>query len=119
VGFLRKASAERPSIDLDPDVSALDQMRRAGADPGVPHVTRHFFYVPGVRPAQQLARSLKAHGRQVEIDTSARKGYWLVVVSQSMLVTPESIADTRSEFENAARPVGGRYDRWQVEIAGG
>ena len=116
--FMRKAPGDKPTGPVDPDVQALDSMRRAGADPTVPHQTRHFIYIPGVRAAHDLARAVKKPGREVEIDTSARKGYWLVVVSESMLVTPDAIAALRSEFEAAAAPVGGQYDRWQVDVAG-
>ena len=94
-------------------------MRHAGADPTVPHKTRHFIYVPGVNAAQHLARLLKSPSRHVEVDTSARKGYWLVVVAQSMVVTPEAMAALRTELETAAKPLGGEYDRWQVEVEGG
>lgn len=114
----RRPSGGRPAEPVDPVQAALDSMRRAGADPAVPHQTRHFIYIPGVRAAHDVARAVKKPGREVEIDTSARKGYWLVVVSEPMLVTPETIAAHRSEFEAAAAPVGGQYDRWQVDVAG-
>jgi hypothetical protein len=103
----------------DPVVLAIDQLRRAGADPTAPHQTRHFIYVPGVKAAQNLARVLKSPRRIVELDTSARNGYWLVVIRQSMVVTPDSMAALRNEFEAAAAPLGGEYDRWQVELQGG
>jgi hypothetical protein len=35
-----------------------------------------------------------------------------------MVVTPEAIASLRAEFEAAAQPLGGEYDRWQVDVAG-
>lgn len=119
MGFLKRGSAVEPDAPLDPAVAAAAQMRRAGADPTVPHPTRHFLYVPGVKAAQQLARQLKSGGHNVEVDTSARQGYWLVVVKQSMVITPEAIADLRTELETAAAPLGGEYDRWQVDLAGG
>ncbi len=117
--FLKRGSGDEPPAPVDPAVAAAAQMRRAGADPTVPHQTRHFLYVPGVKAAQQLARHLKSGSRHVEVDTSARKGYWLVVVRQSMVVTPEAIAGLRTELETAAAPFGGEYDRWQVDLAGG
>jgi len=104
---------------VDPVKLALDQLRRAGTDPTVPHQTRHFIYVPGVKAAQNVARLLKTPKRLVEVDTSARTGYWLVVVKQSMVVTSEAMATLRSEFEAVAGSVGGEYDRWQVDVAGG
>jgi hypothetical protein len=117
VGFLKRSTGgNQPE---QPDVAAVVEMRRAGADPAVPHQTRHFIFVPGVRSAQHVARSLRNPDRTIEIDNSARKGYWLVVVRQSMLVAPETIAAIRSEIEAAAGPVGGEYDRWQVDLDGG
>ena len=112
MGFLKRSNASP-----DPDRAAIEEMRRAGADPEVSHETRHFLYVPGVKGAQQVARALKRPDRRVEIETSARKGYWLVAVSQSMVVTPPAIAAAREEFEAAARTHGGEYDYWQVDIA--
>jgi len=97
----------------------VEQLRQAGADPTAPHETRHFVYVPGVKAAQQLARLLTNPSRHVEVDTSARKGYWLVVVRQSMVVTPEAMASLRAEFETAAAPLGGAYGSWQVDIRAG
>jgi hypothetical protein len=115
MGFLRR-SDNRPS-PIDPAVAAVEELRRAGADATVPHETRHFLYVPGVRAAQQVARALRAPNRRIEVETSARKGYWLVAVIQPVVVTPATIAALRAEFEEAARPLGGKYDRWQVDLA--
>jgi hypothetical protein len=119
VGFLKRSPGENLRSADDPDRLVVEQMRRAGADPTVPHETRHFIYVPGVKAAQEVARALKSVGRRVEIDTSARQGYWLVVVMQSMVVTTDTIAAVRRELEAAALPAGGEYDRWQVDVAGG
>ncbi len=110
--FLRRSNG-----NPDPDRAAIEEMRRAGADPNVPHQTRHFLYVPGVRSAQQVARALKRPDRRVEVETSARKGYWLVAVCQPMVVTLPAIAAIRTELEAAARTHGGEYDYWQVDIA--
>lgn len=118
MGFLKRSTAKSQSPE--DDFAALsDEMRKAGADPGVPHVTRHFMYVPGVRAAQQVARKVKARGREIDLETSARTGFWLVVVSQSMLVTQENLESIKGEFEAIARASGGEYDRWQVDLAGG
>ncbi len=118
MGFLRR-SPPKPAAPENVVVPVAEQLRRAGADPAVPHVTRHFLYVPGVKAAQQVARKVKSHGRDVDVETSARTGYWLVIVAQSMLVTEETLDAVRREFEAIAREVGGEYDRWQVDIAGG
>jgi hypothetical protein len=119
MSFMKRPRATSPAESVNPDILAIESMRREGADPDIPHITRHFLYIPGVKSAHKVARELKAPHRDVEIDTSARKGFWLVVVQQSMLVTPESMAAMRMELDLAARSVGGDYDRWQVEVAGG
>jgi hypothetical protein len=117
MGFLKKTEGRR-SPEMDPDQLAVERLRKAGADPNVPHETRHFLYVPGVKAAQELARTLKRPDRQVEVETSARKGYWLVAVIERVVVTPQTIAAHRAEFEAAARPYNGEYDYWQVDVAG-
>ncbi|MGD0862884.1 MAG: ribonuclease E inhibitor RraB [Candidatus Limnocylindrales bacterium] len=118
MSFLKKDGGQKPAA-ADPDALAVEQLRKAGADPSMPHETRHFLYVPGVKAAQQVARALKRPDRRIEIETSARKGYWLVAVIQSVVVTPETIAALRTEFEAAVEPLGGEYDYWQVAVANG
>jgi hypothetical protein len=103
---------------MDPTEIARDQLRREGANPDLPHETRHFLYVPGAKAAQQVARSLAAGPkRRVDVETSARKGYWMVAVTESVAITPAAMAGLRAELEAAAAPVGGEYDRWQVVVA--
>ena len=117
---MNQASGDKPAAPtIDSVKLAIAELQRAGTDPTVPHQTRHFIYVPGVKAAQSLARLLKTPRRLVDVDTSARQGYWLVVVRQSMVVTPQAMADLRAEFEATAGPLGGEYSRWQVDVVGG
>ena len=118
MGFLKRVSGDKARPSIDPIAQAMEQLRRAGADPAAPHRTRHFLYVPGVKAAQELAHRLESTGRHVEVDTSARTGYWLVVVEQSLVVTPDAMAALRTEFETVATTLGGAYDRWQVDLQG-
>jgi hypothetical protein len=118
MGFLKR-HAEQPAAPVDPVQRAIEQLRKAHADPAQPHETRHFMYVPGVTNAQQVADALKAPGRHIEIDTSARQGFWLVVVIVHIVITTEAMDALRAEFEAAAEAVGGEYDYWQVAVANG
>ena len=118
MGPLRRVSdAHTEAPKVDPVAQALDQLRHAGANPKVAHQTRHFMYVPGVKAAQEVARLVSGPGRFVEVDTSAQQGYWLVVVRETLVVTSEAMEALRTEFEAAAHPLGGHYDRWQVDVA--
>ena len=116
MSFLKR-SAPKPVPPERDFATMADQLRRAGADLAVPHVTRHFVYVPGVKAAQMVARRVKAGNRGVDIETSARTGFWLVIVSQPMVVSQENLAAIKGELESVAQSVGGEYDRWQVEVA--
>jgi hypothetical protein len=111
--------AARQRAGSNPSELVAEQLRKAGADPSKPHQTSHFLYVPGVKAAQQVARSLERPGRRVEIETSARKGYWMVAVIQPVVVTPDTIDALRSEFEAALAPLGGSYAYWQVAVDNG
>jgi hypothetical protein len=117
VTFLKRSHTEQ--APPDPYLAAMADLRHAGADPNRPHETRHFIYVPGVKAAQQLARSLRQANRRIEIETSARKGQWLVIVIESTPITPDAVGALRNELEAAARRVGGEYDLWQVAVANG
>jgi len=119
MSFLRRSGTSGAGVARGDPAAVSAALRKAGADPSVPHVTRHFMYVPGVKAAQQVARSVRGDGRSVDVETSARWGFWLVVVSQSMVVTSDNLSSVRTEFETAVRSVGGAYDRWQVDIAAG
>jgi hypothetical protein len=114
--FLKRSQPEQPPSD--PYLAAVSDLRQAGADLSQPHETRHFIYAPGVKAAQQLARTLRQQNRRIEIETSARKGQWLVIVIQSIAITPDAVAALRGELEAAARAAGAEYDVWQVAIAG-
>jgi hypothetical protein len=116
VSFLRRPSAaKQPVLPADPLALAQESLVRAGADTSQPHLTRHFIFVPGVLNAQRAARALRRGDRDIGIDTSARKGYWLVTIVQTMDITAETAAAVRAEFEAAVHPLGGEYDTWHVE----
>jgi hypothetical protein len=115
VGFLRHARGDKsPRSEIDLIAMAREQLRRLGADPDLPHRTRHLLYLPSVNAAQQAARALGKPGRQIEIETSSRKGYWLVIVTQAIVINPEAIAEIRSEIALTIELFGGEYDGWQV-----
>ncbi len=118
MGFLRRPTSEKkaPAV-VDPVLLAEEQLRRVGADLDSPHPTRHLLLVPSVAGAQRAARILRRDDREILIDTSARKGYWLVVVTQPAVIASETMAAIRAELEAAVQPSGGEYDTWHVEVS--
>ena len=115
MGFLRRALSDKSArSDADLVATAREQLRRRGADPDQPIETHHLLYLPSVNATQQTARALRKPGRRIEIETSSRKGYWLLIVTQTIVITPEAIAQIQAEMALAADLFGGQYDRWQV-----
>lgn len=116
MGFLKRRAD--PAGPVDSVQLAIAELRRAGVDPTKPHETRHFMYVPGVKNAHKVARGLQRPDRRLDIETSARKGYWLVAVIQPVVIAPETLAALRDEFVAAVWPYGGEYDYWQIAVEG-
>jgi hypothetical protein len=119
VGFFKRAIGDKfARSGGDPIAAAREQLRRLGADPDEPHTTHHLLYLPSVNAAQQAARALRKPDRQIAIETSGRKGYWLVILTQTVVITPETIAQIHDEISLAIELFGGEYDRWQVAPRG-
>jgi formate-dependent phosphoribosylglycinamide formyltransferase (GAR transformylase) len=115
VGFLRHARGDKSArSEIGPIAMAREQLRRLGADPDLPYGTRHLLYLPSVNAAQQAARALGKPGRQIEVDTSSRKGHWLVIVTQAIVINPETIAEIHGEIALTIELFGGEYDGWQI-----
>ena len=106
-----------PDQPIDPILQAAEGLRRAGADLGKPYKTRHFIYVPSVANAQQVAWLLRRPGRDIEIETSTRKGCWQVIVTQQLVFSPDRVQAVRAELEFAAEACGGEYDRARLDVA--
>ncbi len=106
-----------PDLPIDPILQAAADLRNAGADLGRPYQTRHFIYVPGIANAQKVAWMLRRPGRNIDIETSTRKGFWLVVVTQPLVFSPDRVQAVRAELEFAAGACGGEYDRARLDVA--
>ena len=103
---------------LDPLHAAQEELRRAGASLGSHYDTRHTIFVPGAANAQRVARELYRDDREIQVDNSSRKGYWLLVVTLPALITPEGIALVRAELEQTVLPYGGVYGTWSLGPSG-
>ena len=94
----------------------LDQLEKAGANLGRGRETVHYLYLPTQQAAERVAHDLAREDRQIETRPAATGSSWLVLLKQHVVVSEESIAALRGEFESAASALGGEYDGWEAAV---
>lgn len=94
------------------DAAAIALLRANGVDLDVPHMLRHYLYVPLEEIATKIAPVIKGIGFDVE--TSASGDRWLVLISGEAMISVEELAAFRETFEGLAAKVNGSYDGWEV-----
>ena len=115
-GILKRLFGAKEVDQAALDAATIAAVRGAGADLAQPRETRHYLYVPTEEAATTLAGDLAREGREVEARPAATGDNWLVLVVQTMVVNPDTIAEARREFEPAAVGAGGDYDGWEAAI---
>ena len=120
MGFLKRifgGDKPRPA----PDTGALDaltiqQLANAGADLRLPRETIHYLYVPTEDGAHTAEHALTATGRIIVVRPAATGNQWLVLLTQSMVVSQASMTELRAEIESVSAQVGGEYDGWEAAV---
>ncbi|MFL5778223.1 MAG: ribonuclease E inhibitor RraB [Chloroflexota bacterium] len=123
MGFLKRlfGSAEpdrqrEPPSKADLDAVVIQQLTKAGADLTQRRETLHYLYVPNEDDAGIAERNLSRGGRKIEVRPAATGGSWLVLITESMIVNPATIAGIRAELEDEALKFGGNYDGWEAAL---
>ncbi len=120
MGFLKRVfgreqpGASPPALDLD--ALMIQQLAQAGADLRLSRETMHYLYVPTERAARLALQDLSVDGRKLEIRPAAEGTGWLVLLTQSMIVSPSAMAALRAEIEAVSGQHRGDYDGWEAAV---
>jgi len=115
MGFLRKLRG-RPLNRDEGDRRVIEQLRRSGSDLSRPSRLRHYLYGRTKGDAEHLAERLREDGYQVTVRPAAKGKDWLALATNRMVLTPESIRETRGKLESLAASIGAEYDGWEAAL---
>src|SRR2546421_9502832 len=115
MAFLRRLIGSKPKSAASLDALTIQELAKR-ADLSRPRETLHYLYVPTQDAAQEAEQALRAEDRKIEVRPAATGPGWLVLITQSMIVTPESIAGARSEIEAVSTRLAGEYDGWEAAV---
>jgi hypothetical protein len=106
----------RKSPDIESmDGMVIEQLRKAGADLGLPRDTIHYLYFRTREGADTAAEMLRGHGLTVEVKPAAAGDLpWLALANHDYVVNADSIRAIRGVAEDAARAGDGDYDGWEA-----
>ena len=88
------------------------------ADLDSPREVSHWLYFPDRRPAEDAADALRSDGYAVTVEKSGGKSgdRWCARALHRIVVSPATIATTRTSMERLATRLGGEYDGWEAEV---
>ena len=98
------------------DDRTIAQLATVSADLRLPRDTIHYLYLPSEGRAQLAASELAGRDRKFEVRRAATGPNWVVIVKQTMVVSPASIGEIRKQIEAVAKRHGGQYDGWEAAV---
>jgi hypothetical protein len=98
------------------EVQALDALRKAGNDVTKPTEVTYYLVFPNDASARRAADSVRAFNFEGEV-LSSRSGDWTCIASARMVPEQAAILETTKKFKALAASLGGRFDRWEAEVA--
>lgn len=89
------------------------------ADLDTPREVAHWLYFPDRRSAEEAADALRSDGYAVTVDKSRgdSDGRWCAKALRQVVVSPVTIATTRTSMERLAARLGGEYDGWEAAVS--
>lgn len=88
-------------------------------DLDTPREVSHWLYFPDRRSAEDAADALRSDGYTVTLETSHghSDGRWCAKALHEIVVSPATIATTRTSMERLAARLGGEYDGWEAAVS--
>ncbi|HEU0129575.1 MAG TPA: ribonuclease E inhibitor RraB [Mycobacteriales bacterium] len=115
-GSLTTVGRAEPVPDT-PDASdgaAVAAIAASGVDLSQPLLLRHVLLVRDPAAAEGLTAAVRAEGYDVRLNTVDGGLTWIVVATETALLTPVHAARARARFTSLASRHGAAYDGWEA-----
>lgn len=122
---LRRARGSSASPEITGSVTsekgelpALEALRDAGTDLAKPTEISYYLVFPDSASAGRAADSVRASSKfETEILASRGRMEWVCLASARMVPEQSAMLETTKRFKALAASFGGRFDRWEAEVA--
>ena len=72
--------------------------------------------MPTEAGARQAGQALADAGRTIVVRPAAKGTQWLVLLTESNIVSQASMTELRAQIESVGARVGGEYDGWEAAV---
>jgi len=98
------------------EIAALDALRQAGNDLSKPSEVTYYLVFPDAAAAKRAGDGAHALDFETEI-IGGRDGQWTCMASRRMIPEQSTILETTKKMRELAESFGGKFDRWEAEVA--
>ena len=111
-----RQSAPEDTGAVDPDLSVLIQLQKAGSDLSQPHPIEFFLYFPTQQAAEQAADRVSSMGFHAEAQRAADDSAWLCLAKKEMVPEHAALQEITKTFTSLASELNGEYDGWGTPV---
>ena len=111
-GGKAKDGPHRPLSPQEGDALVLVQLKEAGSDLSKPHSMEFFLYLPTKEAAEKAADQIRSKGFGVKVEQADQGANWRCLATKWMVPDFATIESIRTDFDQVARSLGGKYDGW-------
>jgi hypothetical protein len=98
------------------EIAALAALRKAGNDPAKRSEITYYLDFPNGASADRAADSVRALDFSATV-ISGRDGVYACIASRRMIPEQSVILETTKKMTSLAKSLGGKFDRWEAEVA--
>jgi hypothetical protein len=102
-------------VNNDPDLEAIEELRRRGADLSQAHELFNYFLCRDEDGARHLANWIEVWGYRAQVMPPRGTHGWEVRASVSLPPSPDNVLAMRDDMQRLARRAASQYDGWEVE----
>ncbi len=96
------------------DGAAVEAIAASGVDLAKPVLLRHVLLVRDPAQAEALAAAVRGDGYDVRFDTADGGVTWIVLATETALLSAVHVARARARFTSLASRHAGEYEGWEA-----